>query len=89
MTTKEQIAVMQGYVDGKQVQMRLCSGKWTYITRPNWNWLENEYRIKPEPREWWISQDEVAQTPQNGYYFGVARTRPNGLPAIHVREVLE
>lgn len=53
MTTQEKIAVMQAYVDGKQIQIRTSKG-WIdfYITaEPSWNWRDFEYRIKPEPKE--------------------------------------
>lgn len=48
--TKQAIAVMQGYVDGKTIQYRYDEKQaWTTLTRyPNWDWTEVEYRIKPE-----------------------------------------
>lgn len=54
MTTIEKIAVMQAYVDGKQVQVRITKEEWADMSRvsePTWNWSNNEYRIKPEPKE--------------------------------------
>lgn len=54
MDIKEQIAVMQGFADGKEIQYELKdSPRWhTPISKsfaPVWNWQENDYRIKPEP----------------------------------------
>jgi len=51
---KEQIAVMQGFADGKEVEFKLKSSScWNTSNRgpftPVWNWHECEYRIKPEP----------------------------------------
>lgn len=56
MTTEEKIAIMQAYVDGKQiqqVQVRWCNEtiEWEDAPEPSWNWDEREYRIKPEPKE--------------------------------------
>lgn len=46
--TKERIAVMQAYVDGKQIQGECSDGKWVYVPEPSWSINEN-FRIKPEP----------------------------------------
>lgn len=50
ITTKEMIAVMQAYENGKQIQGRFwCkTGHWIDIPVPGWNWGLFEYRIKPE-----------------------------------------
>lgn len=47
--TKERIAVMQAYVDGKQIQGERSDGKWVYVPEPSWSINEN-FRIKPEPK---------------------------------------
>lgn len=47
--TKERIAVMQAYVDGKQIQLQLPDGKWGEIPNPDWCTNAN-YRVKPEPK---------------------------------------
>lgn len=47
--TKERIAVMQAYVDGKQIQLQLPDGKWAGIPNPDWCTNAN-YRIKPRPK---------------------------------------
>lgn len=33
--TKERIAVMQAYVDGKQIQWERSDGKWGYVPEPS------------------------------------------------------
>jgi hypothetical protein len=56
MTPDEMIDVIQGYKDGKEIEYRPetvedwydCGG------RPNWDFYASEYRIKPEPREWYM-----------------------------------
>lgn len=47
--TKERIAVMQAYVDGKQIQLQLPDGKWGEIPNPHWCNNAN-YRVKTEPK---------------------------------------
>lgn len=47
--TKQRIAAMQAYVDGKQIQLQLPDGKWAGIPNPDWV-TDANYRIKPEPK---------------------------------------
>jgi hypothetical protein len=58
--TKEAIRVMQAFVDGKELEWRYRGiERWETIISPKWNWIDNEYRIKPTPtlRPW--TADEV------------------------------
>lgn len=51
--TKEAIAVMQGYVDGKRIQWRHagCDDVWKDCSNePSWAFSASEYRIAPEPK---------------------------------------
>ena len=47
--TKERIAVMQAYVDGKQIQGMCSDGKWVSVPEPSWS-INGKFRIKPEPK---------------------------------------
>lgn len=50
MDIKEQIAVMQGFADGKQIECRVNDSiVWRITETPSWSWFQYEYRIKPEP----------------------------------------
>lgn len=72
MTTQEKIAVMQAHVDGKKVQFKLAKASaWSDCTVPLWGWSEYDYRIKPEPRRWWINP-----VPMNGEGNAIAYTKP-------------
>ena len=57
--TIEAIRVMQGYVDGKELEILSPFGKWERATAPRWQWDDTEYRIKPTAklRPW--TADEV------------------------------
>ena len=49
-TTQEMIAVMQAYVDGKEIESANNSFTdkiWYDTIDPIWNWYENDYRVKP------------------------------------------
>lgn len=47
--TKERIAVMQAYVDGKQIQGMCSDGKWVDVPEPSWS-INDNFRVKPEPK---------------------------------------
>ena len=55
--TKERLLVMQAYVDGKEIEYRAVGiGPWLSAGSPIWNWVEREYRVKPEPpMEIWVN----------------------------------
>ena len=47
-TTEEMIAVMQAYVDGKELE--IFDGKvWHHVNIPFWNWKDVDYRVKETP----------------------------------------
>lgn len=47
--TKQCIAVMQAYADGKQLELfDKYKNEWVDVVDPTWNWYNNVYRIKPE-----------------------------------------
>lgn len=60
--TKKAVAVMQAWLDGAEIQYR----DRLYQERefkgvagtPLWSWSNNEYRIKPSPREFWVNTEE-------------------------------
>lgn len=55
----EKIEVMQAALDGKEIEVKYeCSDK--EYRKPHelgilWNWQIADYRIKPEPREFWVN----------------------------------
>lgn len=56
-TLKEKIEVMQAASDGKEIQILICDewDDWDNDTPPDFNWGANDYRIKPEPMEFWVA----------------------------------
>jgi hypothetical protein len=94
-TTSEKIAVMQAFLDGKEIESlpRIGgTGKWVAWPEPKWDWDCCDYRVKPGTREWWC----LFPSPFNQFGSREAaeafRDRPNsffGGEVIHVREVLE
>jgi hypothetical protein len=83
MTIDEMIKVLEGARDGKKVESRArghAEEAWVDVERPLWDFYFNEYRIKPEPREWWLCKVDNDRW--------IARHSPDA-GTIHVREVLE
>jgi len=62
MTLDEMIAVLQAAKDGKKIEF-LPHGyhAWKLLNCPNWNFGENDYRVKRDPLElWaWIAHDDL------------------------------
>ncbi len=50
MTIEKKIEIMQHFADGGEVEMETERNIWISAKHPTWNWLENTYRIKPEPK---------------------------------------
>lgn len=61
MTHDEMIAVIEAHRDGKLVQYRYASSalrrdeRWFDVSgSQTFNFQNHEYRVKPEPMEWWL-----------------------------------
>ncbi len=83
------IAVLQAARDGKAIQFRhKCARgfEWCDGTTLCWDFDENDYRVKPEPREWKV------QVSKDGSYVFMPRPEGWGYLAeyetVKVREVL-
>jgi hypothetical protein len=94
MDIDSMIAVLQAAKAGKKIQINV-SGKWTDLdANPSFGAPINSYRVKPEPREWWIVQSKIEEN-FNIHAFRDFRDAENynlgywGKTPIKVREVLE
>jgi len=85
MTDQEIIDVVTAHRDGKAIECGgAVRGTWVPCVNPNWNFGSCDYRVKPEPREWWISCP-VGRGPAFMYE---CKTNA-GAQGIHVREVIK
>ena len=56
MTTKEMIEVMQAYDRGEQIEYKIksfmCDDKWLPMVneKPEWDFTDFDYRVKPKPK---------------------------------------
>ena len=48
-TIKEMIEVMQAYESGEQIEC-FNDEEWKYVKNPVWDWLHNNYRVKPKKK---------------------------------------
>lgn len=90
-TLKEKIEVMQAALDGKTIQF--SNGPLWIDCEPEhliWQWPDYDYRIKPEPLEFWVLMVENSNTPslvnESKEYLSQFRS---GGKTIKVREVLD
>ena len=54
MTLREKIETMQAFDRGEYVEVRTDktkSGTWSVAVDPIWDWNNNDYRIKPTPKQ--------------------------------------
>ena len=75
----ERIALMQAYVDGKQIQyFNRLEGKWEDTTDPRWS-QGSSYRIKPEPNyRPFKNAEECWQEMQKHQPFGWIKDKNDG-----------
>ena len=89
-TLKERIEIEQAYEDGKKVDWMTYNGGWHELGVINkdktiFDWKYNDYRIKPEPLEFFLSFYDAG-------HIGVTTTMagsPANIKTIKVREVTE
>ena len=75
----DRIALMQAYVDGKQIQyLNTLEGKWEDTTDPRWS-QGSSYRIKPEPNyRPFKNAEECWQEMRKHHPFGWIKNKNNG-----------
>jgi hypothetical protein len=55
MTHDEMIEVIQAHKDGKVIQLQGLQRDWIDVPRtPDWDFPNIIYRVKPEPKEYWL-----------------------------------
>ena len=76
---QDRIALMQAYVDGKQIQyFNRLEGKWEDTTDPRWS-QGSSYRIKPEPNyRPFKNAEECWQEMQKHRPFGWIKNKNDG-----------
>ncbi len=87
MTDDEIIAVVQAHKEGKAIESRNAGGVWRACTpEPAWNFQDRDYRVKREPREWWLAirgdGRVFEELPGYAMCYGA-------LEKVKVREILE
>ncbi|WP_155393941.1 hypothetical protein [Xanthomonas albilineans] len=98
--TERAIEVMQAYVDGKEIEHRLLQSdkgwsSWASLTQnwALWNWINQDYRVKPEPRVIYVN--EYPPPGNYGCYYESAidaetSANPHALRvAVKYQEVIE
>lgn len=86
--TKQRIAVMQAYADGKQIQyFEECTRRWEDITAPSWI-RGIPYRVKPEPKyRPFKNADECWQEMLKHQPFGWTKKTCGHCNFLHIMEL--
>lgn len=86
--TKQRIAVMQAYVDGKQVQVYDISlSKWFDTYAPSWI-TSRQFRIKPEPKyRPFANADECWQEMLKHQPFGWTKRTSGHCNFLHIMDL--
>lgn len=60
-TIQEKVAVMQAFVAGKKIQVRVkrSASPWAEAVNPIWDWNFYEYRIAPEKQKVPLTPDDI------------------------------
>ncbi len=86
--TNAAILVMAAFSNqGKEIEYLPRYGgtrtRWKPADPPEWNWLECEYRVKPEPKKIWAS------ITKDGLVLTATSIKPNAALAHNYREFVE
>ena len=84
--------IIAAHAAGKVIQFRsITTSQWYDKPDPDWTARPEHYRVKPEPREWWIN---VYPTSHGGSAAHLSRaiavkfSDPSRVECVHVKEVL-
>lgn len=89
-TLKEKIEVMQAALERKEIELNSPTiDNWKQVNYDNqdivWDWFKYDYRVKPEPMEFWVSIFDSGSTIISATYAEA----PANTKTIKVREVIE
>ena len=67
MTLREKIECMEAFERGEEIELKNCDNEWIVYDSPSWDWVNNEYRIKPKPKqvvviEKWLIYDNFTKS---------------------------
>ena len=92
MSHDEMIAVIQAHKEGKKIQARaaMTNNDWRDTDNPFWDFHYLDYRVSPEPREWWVTPDlRMFAEQEEACSHAYDHCKHSKTPIIRVREVLE
>ena len=72
MTLRGKIEVMEAFERGEYVEVRTDktkSGTWSVAVDPIWDWNNNDYRIKPKPKQVIAIEKWLCKGVDNEYYI--------------------
>ena len=70
MTLREKIECMEAFERGEYVEVRTdktVAGLWGVAIDPLWDWNNNDYRIKPKPKQVVVIEKWLCECSYDGY----------------------
>ena len=102
MNHEEMILVIKAAHEGKQIETRpIGSGEpWVFDPHPAWDFAKNKYRVKPEPRDFWVIRRVNAAGIESSHGAVSSEDKAHGIidtldkthdeyEIIHTREVVD
>lgn len=81
---RELLPVIQGWVEGKELQIQITDEVWIECKDPSWN-FDTKYRIKPSLKEFWVEVTPLGSPVS----VRLLKDLDSGYQCIKVREVVE
>lgn len=85
---KQLLPIIQAFAEGKQIQYKVIDDQWRDLHDTRFELNVTDYRIKPEPREFWIEILENSVLYKANAKSPHHKTYENS-EVIHVREILD
>lgn len=86
---EELLPVIQAFAEGKEIEFKHKEGD-EWFTQDYYVWDEDyEYRIKPEPREWYINIYDSDDSYMHNTKIQADNMGKGRIECIKVREILE
>jgi hypothetical protein len=94
MTNDDILSVVQANKEGRMIQWQartLETSPWQDAVNPTWDFYRCNYRVKPQPREWWVIKCSAVDNGEPHIYPAGNKpvTCSNCIERVHVREVIE
>ena len=69
MTLREKLQVMEAFERVEEIELKNCDNEWIVYDSPSWDWVNNEYRIKPRPKQTVTIEKWLCKSAWDNYFI--------------------